>query len=219
MAYSDDRLLMLSGIQHYAYCPRQWALIHVEQEWNDNHLTLEGEYIHNRVDNPECNDYVRGIITQRSVPLISYELGICGISDIVEMHHSQEGITLPTHEGRYIPIPIEYKHGSPKSDSTDRVQACAQAICLEEMYKVSIRKGYLYYASTRHREEVVFNSHIRSEVKTICAQMHSLYEAGITPKAEYSNKCRNCSLYEKCMPKLSQKSNKVNEYINNMFNA
>ena len=155
--FSDDDMLMLSGIQHYRFCPRQWALIHIEQQWGDNRLTMEGSLLHKHVDDPfyrqKCGDH----ITLRSVSIASHELGLYGISDAIELHPTDDAvnsITHPRYPGRWQPYPIEYKHGKPKRNEVDEVQLAAQAMCLEEQYGIRVAYGAFFYAEIRHRVEV-----------------------------------------------------------------
>ncbi len=143
--YGDEDLLMLSGIQHITFCERQWALIHIEQQWAENNLTIEGNWMHQKVDDPTLMNRNKGIVTLRSVTLVSRRLGLYGISDVVEMVASSSGqnaIQHPKYPGFWQLIPVEYKRGKPKKDQIDEVQLCAQAICLEEMYNVSIEKDF-----------------------------------------------------------------------------
>ena len=168
--YGDEDLLMLSGIQHITFCKRQWALIHIEQQWAENNLTIEGNWMHQKVDDPTLMNRNKGIVTLRSVTLVSRRLGLYGISDVVEMVASTSGqnsIRHPKYPGFWQLIPVEYKRGKPKKDQIDEVQLCAQAICLEEMYNVSIEKGFLYYGETRHREEVQFTEELRKLVENV----------------------------------------------------
>ena len=153
--YNDDDMLMLSGIQHFRFCPRQWALIHIEQQWNDNRLTVEGQLLHKHVDDPfyrqKCGDY----ISLRSVSVASHELGLYGITDVVELHpadNEYNSICHPSYPGRWQPFPVEYKHGKPKRNEVDEVQLAAQAMCLEEQYGISIPHGTIFYHEIRHRE-------------------------------------------------------------------
>ncbi|OQY88252.1 MAG: CRISPR-associated protein Cas4, partial [Anaerolineae bacterium UTCFX2] len=162
--YSPDELLPLSGIQHFLFCRRQWALIHIEQQWKDNALTAEGRIMHNRADDPFFTETRNGVITTRSVPVVSYRLGLSGICDVVEFVTSPDGVKLPNRKGLYLPIPVEYKRGKPKRDPVDEAQVCAQAICLEEMLSTDIPRGYLFYGQTRHREEVELTSQLRTLV-------------------------------------------------------
>src|SRR5690554_3378443 len=157
--YSEDDFLMLSGIQHFAFCQRQWALIHIEKQWSENLLTIEGKQLHERVDNPYFFESRGGILTARSVPIASYTLGFYGVADMVEFFSVEKnGITLNGRKGLWHPVPIEFKRGRPKKDNIDEVQICAQAMCLEEMLCYDIEYGYLFYGETRHRTKVLFNT-------------------------------------------------------------
>ena len=150
--YSEDDLLLLSGIQHFAYCERQWALIHVEQQWLENVKTVEGRHLHERVHNPDLIEKRGDLLVARSLPIVSWRLGLYGMMDLVEFHQvsSDEGGTkLLNHEGLWLPKPVEYKRGKPKADDRDEVQLCAQGICLEEMLQARIEEGDLYYGENR----------------------------------------------------------------------
>ena len=139
--YTDDEMLMLSGIQHFAFCPRQWALIHIEQLWADNRLTVEGNIMHSTVDDPFYIRKTNDIITLRSVGLVSKELGLYGISDVIEFYNvelNDNSIKLPEYSGYWEPHPVEYKRGKEKNNHVDEVQLAAQIICLEEMYNIKI---------------------------------------------------------------------------------
>ena len=150
----------------------------------------------------------------------SRRLGLYGISDVVEMVASTSGqnsIRHPKYPGFWQLIPVEYKRGKPKKDQIDEVQLCAQAICLEEMYNVSIEKGFLYYGETRHREEVQFTEELRKLVENKCVQMHKLYEQKVLPPAIYKAHCKSCSLCDVCMPKVLTKTPKVNTYLSQLY--
>lgn len=213
--YNEDDFLALSGIQHFAYCQRQWALIHIEKQWSENLRTVEGKQLHERVDNPDFFEARGGILTARSVPLSSYKLGFYGVADIVEFHTvDKNGVDLKDREGIWQPIPIEYKRGSPKKDIIDEVQLCAQTICLEEMLNVNIGFGYLFYGETRHRTKVLFEDELRNKVIRLSEQMHGIYDQQLTPKAITNDKsCKSCSLVEICIPKLHSKTSSVSNYI------
>lgn len=223
MLYSDDDLLMLSGIQHIAFCERQWALIHIEQQWAENMRTVEGTHMHERVDDPFASEVRGNVITLRSVSMVSCRLGLYGVADVVEFIRSEsgQGITMIGYLGKWQPIPVEYKRGKPKSDERDEVQLCAQAICLEEMYNakgdsnLEISTGYLFYGETRHRHEVVFNQELRNKVESYARRMHELFETGTTPLAIYKTHCNACSLVELCNPKAFSNPRKVNDYLRN----
>lgn len=211
--YTSDELLPLSGIQHFMFCRRQWALIHVEQQWRENIFTAEGRLLHQRADDPFFTETRNGVIIARSVPVASYRLGLSGICDVVEFSESEEGVNLPGRQGNFLPSPVEYKRGRPKSTPVDEVQLCAQAICLEEMLSVKIAVGYLYYAKTRHRTPVELTDKLRQLVDKISAEMHAYYERGYTPRVRTSRVCRSCSLAEICLPRLQEKSMPVSRYI------
>jgi CRISPR-associated exonuclease Cas4 len=195
--YTEDELIQLSALQHLVFCERQCALIHIEQMWSENLFTAEGRIMHDKVDT--ANRESRGNIRiEYGVPMRSLRLGLIGKADAVEFHRMDDGI--------WIPFPVEYKRGKPKMDDCDKVQLCAQAICLEEMLDVEINNGALFYGQTRRREEVVFDEKLRRETEDAARKVHALIELGTTPKAEYSKKCKKCSLYELCMPKASRKA-------------
>ncbi|HCC07115.1 MAG TPA: CRISPR-associated protein Cas4 [Clostridiales bacterium] len=215
--YTDDDLLALSGIQHFAFCKRQWALIHIEKQWSENLRTVEGKQLHERVDNTDFFEARGGILTSRSVPLSSYVLGFYGISDIVELYAVEEGgIILNGRKGKWSPVPVEYKRGSPKIDIIDEVQLCAQAMCIEEMLNTNIDYGYIFYGETKHRTKVMFNEDLRSQVLDFSMQMHEMYEKQYTPKAMKGGKrCNACSLVNICLPKMGTKNLNVSDYIKN----
>lgn len=206
MPYTEDDMLMLSGIQHFAFCPRQWALIHIEQQWNENLLTTEGHILHQHVDNPFYRQKMSDHICLRSVSLASKELGLYGISDIIELHPTTEcknAITHPKYPGYWIPYPVEYKHGKPKRNEIDLVQLTAQTMCLEEQYDISIPSGAIFYGEIRRRVDVVFTEELRSAVRYYAVSMHEMFKQGKTPSAFLRPYCKSCSLKEICMPATS----------------
>ena len=201
MSFTEDDLIQLSSLQHFMYCKRQCALIHIEQLWTENLFTAEGRIMHDKVDT--VNRESRGNIRiEYGVPMRSLRLGLICKADVVEFHRMDDGT--------WMPFPVEYKRGKPKMDDCDKVQLCAQAICLEEMLNGEIKNGALYYGRTRRREDVVFDSKLRLETENAAKKVHALIESGMTPKADYSKKCKKCSLYEQCMPKVSRK---VSNYL------
>lgn len=195
--YSEDDFLMLSSLQHFKYCERQCALIHIEQLWSENLFTAEGRVMHDKADSNKFES--RGNVRiDYSVPLRSLRLGLIGKADVVEFQKMADGA--------WVPFPVEYKRGKPKMDDCDKVQLCAQAICLEEMLNIKITEGALFYGQTRRREDVLFDEALRAETEEAAKKVHELIESGITPKAEYSKKCERCSLLELCLPKASSKA-------------
>lgn len=211
--YAQDDLLPLSGIQHFLFCRRQWALIHVEQQWKENALTAEGRIMHKRVDDPFFTETRNGVVTARSVLVASYRLGLSGVCDVVEFKASVDGVSLPNREGLFLPSPIEYKRGKEKHNHSDETQLCAQAMCLEEMLSTSISRGYLYYGETRHRVEIEFTAELRTLVQEMSAEMHNYFSRGYTPKVKTHKGCRSCSLADICLPVLQEKVIVASKYI------
>ena len=211
--YSDDDLLLLSGIQHFFFCRRQWALIHIEQQWQENILTFGGRELHERVDDPFFTEARGTVLVTRSLPIISRRLGLYGVADVVEFYKSDEGIKLRGRKGLWQPHPVEYKYGEPKIDERDMVQLCAQALCLEEMFNTSVMEGDIFYGRTRRRQRVKFDEDLRQMVMELSVEMHRLFEEGITPLPEQSKACRSCSLIEICIPHASKKRS-VRRYLN-----
>jgi len=200
--YNEDDFLMLSGIQHFAFCRRQWALIHIEQQWQENVRTVEGNILHERTHDPFFDEKRKDTIITRALNICSRQLGIYGVCDVVEFQKDAGGISLVGRQGKYKPVPVEYKRGKPKSDEVDMLQLCLQAMCLEEMLSCKIEEGYLYYGETRHREKVEFTDELRQKVCDITKEMHELYERRYTPKVKVNKSCKACSLSDICMPKL-----------------
>lgn len=215
MSYSEEDMLMLSGIQHYVFCPRQWALIHLEQQWKGNVLTIEGMLLHQQVDNPAYRAKKGDKITLRRVALASQTLGLTGFSDAIELQPvetSEDAILHPSYPGYWKPIPIEYKRGKSKPNRCDEVQVAAQAICLEEVYGIHIPKGMIFYHEEKGREEVVIDDELRRFTQQCANDMHQIYRSGTTPPAVYSTHCSRCSLYDLCIPLLSSKQD-VKDYL------
>ena len=213
--YSEDEMLMLSGIQHYMFCPRQWALIHIEQQWAENKLTMEGNILHQNVDNPFYRQKNGDVITLRSLHVASRELGLYGITDAVELISSDSpdnAITHNRYKGYWKPYPVEYKRGHHKPDERDEVQLAAQAICLEEMYGISIPYGALYYDEVKHREIISISGQLRRITKQCAKEMHDIFKSGIMPKAIRAHHCRNCSLKDICIPEMND-CTKVSNYL------
>lgn len=212
--YSEDEFLLLSGIQHFAFCPRQWALIHIEQQWAENVKTTEGKHLHERVDDPFYKDSSNDLVVWRSLNLISFKLGLTGRADVVEFKRSDTGIKLPGKAGNWTPYPVEYKRGKPKPDERDEVQLCAQAICMEEMFGAEIPEGALYYGEIRRRTVVQISLDLRAKVENYANEMHRLFEHGITPGPVYKPHCKSCSLVEICLPKQMRDIKSANNYLN-----
>ncbi len=216
MEYQEEDYLMLSGIQHFAFCRRQWALIHIEQQWQENVRTFEGKIMHDNAHDPDFREKRKDVLTVRAMKVFSRSMRISGECDVVEFHRSEDGITLQGCEGLFYVIPIEYKRGAPKQHDADELQLTAQAMCLEEMLVTQIKKGFLYYGETRHRMEVIFTPELREKVRKSFEEMHSYYKRSYTPKVKMNPSCKQCSLYDLCMPQLCKEISAA-KYIDDMI--
>ena len=214
--YSEDEMLMLSGIQHFVFCPRQWALIHIEQQWAENLLTAEGRVFHENVDNPGYRQKNGDVITLRSVALASKELGLTGFSDAIELLHTDDDsnfIEHPRYPGHWMPLPVEYKRGKEKDDHCDEAQLTTQVLCLEEQYGITITQGALFYWKTRTRKYISIGDELRSFTKDCAKKMHEYMATGTVPDAEDLPRCWSCSLKDICMPD-SGSNKRLNVYLN-----
>ena len=212
MIYREEDFLQLSGLQHFAFCRRQWALIHIEQQWRENLRTVEGDLLHRRAHDEQARERRGDILILRGLSVASAALGISGKCDVVEFRADPGGISLRGEEGLWVPFPVEYKRGSPKPHRADELQLCAQAMCLEEMLCCTVSEGAIFYGETRRRTSVSFSRELREQVKAMLEEMHQLYRRGYTPKVRRSRSCNACSLKELCLPAL-MKGNNVNAYL------
>lgn len=212
MAYKEEEYLQLSGIQHFRFCRRQWALIHIEDQWAENIRTAEGELLHERAHDPGLREKRSDRILVHDLAVFSPTLGVSGACDIVEFRRAAQGISLPGETGLFQPYPVEYKRGSPREDSANELQLCGQAMCLEEMLCCDIERGALYFGETRRRVEIEFVPELRREVTDTFAEMHELYRRGRTPKVKPTKSCNACSLKELCLPGLLRRSS-VKAYL------
>lgn len=204
MQYTEDDLLMLSALQHILFCERQCALIHIEQIWVENMFTAQGRVMHERVD--QTGHESRGNVRlEFGVPIRSLRLGLIGKADMVEFHRQADG--------GWLPFPVEYKRGRPKKENWDKVQLCAQGLCLEEMLGVMIPGGALFYGKNRRRQEVAFDADLRLQTENTARMLHRLIAGGITPPPVYEKKCDTCSLKNICLPKALGKRRRVEHYL------
>jgi len=211
----DDNYLLISGIQHFAFCRRQWALIHIESQWAENMLTVSGDLMHNRAHNQSLAEKRGNVIITRDMPIFSRILRVRGKCDVVELRRDDNGVSIFGQEGLWLPCPVEYKRGKPKSHDADRLQLCAQAICLEEMLLCpKIETAYLYYGETKRRENVQLDIELRESVQAMFTEMHDYYDNRYTPRVKRTKACTSCSLRDACLPKLPQ-DGKVSTYIKN----
>jgi CRISPR-associated exonuclease Cas4 len=216
MKYPEEDYLPLSGIQHFAFCRRQWALIHIENQWAENERTVDGIIMHEKAHSGDAES--RGdVVIMRALRVFSATLGISGECDVVEFHRNADGISLNGHDGLWQPYPVEYKLGKPKEHNADEMQLCAQAMCLEEMLCCTIPCGALFYGEPRRRTEVEFTPELRRAVEDSLNEMHDYYKRGYTPKAKPRKGCSACSLKEICLPKMVQRKS-VAAYVEGALN-
>lgn len=197
----EDNLIPLSALQHFLFCPRQCALIHVERLWAENVATMEGRLLHEAVD-AGASENRAGIRIARGVVLRSFALGVSGVADVVEFH------------GRAArPFPVEYKRGKPKSHRADEVQLCAQAICLEEMLQVEVPEGALYYGEKRRRTPMVFDQALRALTRQIATSARAMILEMRTPPAVHTRGCRRCSLEALCAPERMENPPQIESWL------
>lgn len=202
---TETDFVPLSALQHYLYCPRQCALIHVEQVWAENRFTAEGRVLHEATAEAG-HEKRRGLRVATAMPLVSRRLGVSGIADLIEMHQGGDG--------RWRPFPVEYKRGKPKSHKADEVQLCAQAMALEEMFSVELTVGALFYGETRRRVGVPLDDELRQLTAQIAASTRTLLASGSTPPAVYEKrKCDACSLVELCQPKRLSRTTPASQWL------
>lgn len=217
--YTEDELIPLSALQHLLYCERRAALVHVEQAWDDNVYTVEGNHMHDRAD--QAGTERRGnLLICRGVHIRSMQLGLSGRADVVEFHlitasdSSLGGVRLPGHDGLWTPFPVEYKRGRLRHEVGYEVQLCAQAMCLEETFGAeAIPVGALFFGQTHRRLEIALDSKLRELTVQSAKRLHELIDSGMTPKAIKSAKCDKCSLVETCMPELAARRQSAKLYL------
>ena len=200
--FAEDDYLLISGLQHFRFCRRQWALIHIENQWAENVRTVEGQSLHRKAHDASARERRGDLLIARGMRVASARLGITGACDVVEFRRDPGGVALHGEDGLYLPFPIEYKRGSSRSDDADQLQLCAEAMCLEEMLVCDIPAGALYHGETRRRQPVAFTPELRAEVEACVSQMRELWQRGHTPQVKPTKACNACSLKELCLPKL-----------------
>ncbi|MDD2362549.1 MAG: CRISPR-associated protein Cas4 [Oscillospiraceae bacterium] len=208
-----DTTLQLSGLQHFLFCRRQWALIHIEKQWHENYYTISGQQLHERAHNEALTELRGNLLITRGLSIFSHTLRITGKCDVVEFRLSENGVPLFGREGRWQPFPVEYKRGEPKANNCDAAQLCAQAICLEEMFCCEIPQGALFYGQDKRRAAVTFTPELRLEVGSALSEMHELIKRGHTPRVKPSKSCNACSLKDKCLPGIAAKYPSVADYL------
>jgi len=213
--YDEDDFLLLSGIQHFAFCRRQWALIHIEQLWEDNERTVSGTLMHEHAHDPFFNEKRGERIITRDMPVFSRRLGVTGKCDVVEFLRDEAcGVPLSGRPGKWRPCPVEYKRGAPKTTDIDRLQLCAQAVCLEEMLACApISEAYLYYGQTKRREPVSLTAELRGKAEAMFNEMRGYYDRRYTPRVKQTKSCGACSMKDICLPKLPAANGSVRAYL------
>lgn len=200
--WDEAEYLMISGVQHFMFCRRQWALIHIEQAWEENYFTTHGMLLHERVDQHEIKEKRGDVITIRGMNIASYRLGMSGRCDVVEFKQDAKGAYIPQFQDAYIPYLVEYKRGKVKQDDSDRFQLLAQLISLEDMLNIELSEANMFYHEVRRRISYSFTSEDKQKLIKTAEEMHQLYEKGYTPRPKVSKKCSSCSLKDLCLPEL-----------------
>jgi len=203
---APDDYLQMSGIQHFCFCRRQWALIHLEQQWDENLRTAEGRLDHQRCHDEAQTERRAGLLVTRGMRVVSHRLRLAGNCDVVEFRADEKGISLRNTPGRWQPMPVEYKHGHSKETDADRLQLCAQAMALEEMLVCDIPQGALFYWETRRREMVPLTDELRRKTQRLADEMNGYFTRGYTPKVRPGKHCNACSLKDLCLPVLCQRA-------------
>ena len=210
--YNEQDFLQLSGLQHFLFCRRQWALTHVESQWAENLRTVEGNLMHERTHNESLTEKRGDTIITRGMDIFSRRLGVAGKCDVLEFHRDDSGISVFGWDGLWQPYPVEYKRGEPKENNCDAAQLCGQAICLEEMLCCEIKSGALFYGERKRRTTVDFTPELRADVAASLKEMHEYYDRGYTPRVKTGKFCGACSLKEICLPVLMKKTS-VADYM------
>lgn len=224
----EDELVPISALQHYAFCPRQCGLIHVETVWADNVHTAQGRVLHQRT-HEASGESRRDVRVARGLRLRSLALGIAGVADVVEFHRVRQkpdspgdlshACPLPGRAGLWTPLPVEYKKGKPKRNPCDRIQLCAQAICLEEMLHCIVPSGALFYGKTRRRTDVSFDVPLRRRTVETARQVRQMIRDNDLPPACPATRCRACSLKDLCLPEKTASPRSPTAYLRNRIQA
>ena len=210
---NDDEYLLISGIKHFKFCRRRWALIHIEQHWEENALTVSGHLMHENVHDIGFTEKRGRIVLSRGMPARSDKLHIQGICDLVELIRDDEfGVGIQGREGKYRIYPVEYKKGKPDINDADLWHLCAEALCLEDMFLTSIPEGSVYYGELHKRIQYSLTEALRCEVISAISEMNDLLKRSYTPKVKAQKACHGCSLFEVCMPRLNEQGS-VKDYI------
>lgn len=203
--YNEEDFLPLSALQHFAFCPRQFALIHIEQQWAENLRTMDGHLMHERAHDTGLTEKRGDLLISRGMAVYSRELGITGACDVVEFRRAANGVPLHGREGLWQPVPVEYKRGKPRDgDEADAMQLCAQAMCLEYMLGCIIPQAFLYYGEPARRTAVILDEALRERMRFLAQEAHSCYARRYTPRPKPAARCKACSLANLCLPRLAR---------------
>lgn len=203
MEYDEEDYLSIAGLQHFAFCRRQWALAYIEMQWDENLRTSEGHILHQNAHDSFSAEKRGELLLSRGMAVYSRMLGVNGVCDVVEFHASPKGVPIFGQTGKWLPVPVEYKRGAPKENDADSLQLCCQAMCLEEMLLCErIPQAYLYYGETARRTAIFLDETLRAKVKTLLTEMHELYSRKYTPCVKPTQGCNACSLKNLCLPRL-----------------
>lgn len=204
MVSEDDEYLLLSGIKHFQFCRRRWALVHIEQQWAENALTTDGHFMHETVHDADFTEKRGRLLLSRGMPVKSETLKISGVCDMVELIKSPDGVSISGRPDAYLIYPVEYKHGRPDPSGADSFHLCAQVLCLEEMFVTDIPEGAIYYGELHRRQTVPMTEELRTNVRTAVLEMHELYRRGHTPRVKPQKACVSCSMQDICHPGLTR---------------
>lgn len=213
---NTEDYLAISGLEHFSFCRRQWALIYIEGLWADNGLTAEGNLLHAHAHDASQRDSRVNKIITRAMPVCSHEMKVSGVCDVVEFNRSESGVSLHGKEGLWQPYPIEYKHGTCKHIEAASLQLCCQAMCLEEMLCCRIPEGAVFCGGSKRRSVVAFTDTLRTQVISAVGEMHQYFDRCYTPKVKPKKGCNSCSLRDLCLPELV-KSKSVSEYLSSVM--
>ncbi len=208
-AFNDQERLPLSSLKQFRYCKRRFALMYIDCEWGENYKIVEGNLLHQKVDDPMFNEKRKDLYVSRSVPVFSELLNLYGVADIVEFSKNEDGIKLPRKSGFWKINPVEYKNGKPEKSNADHYQLCAQAMCLEEMFKTVIQSGDIFYGKIKRRITIELTDDLKNQVKEDVKKMNVLLNSQKIPLKPEGQNCSLCSLIDTCMPSVFKNQKKV----------
>lgn len=204
--FEIDNYIPISFIKQYVYCPHRFSLIAVENLWGNNFKIIEGNIVHEKVNNPFLKEKRKDIIISRSVPVYSKTYNLYGIVDLIEFHKDINGVSLPKRKDKWIIFPIEYKNGKEENSQSDSFQLCAEVLCLEEIFNTKITSGAIYYNATKKRKNIEFTDELKNKTLSIITEMKYIINNNIIVAKKEDQNCSLCSLYEQCIPSILNNS-------------